>query len=525
MTHQVASLRAPEGDFRLICDRRPASLTFNPDLRTCILLVDLQRGPSAGKYIIWSLHSTIFVYKSSLEDDRVCSLVRNDSYLSIQHHWINCLVHLKPNRSLSLHHTQDPYRRIDLRQSTTTNQPPPAPSITCMAFCTESSDEYDLLVGMSTGEGRLFLANNINCFSLLNPCQHHATYQGQHKHQSSYSAVKVLSLSAQLSSNPTNMKPSVSLAFNSDANLDASKCISVFWLLSSKGNVFTSVHSDGCVLMHQKLIGSSSDTELLARSSSSPGIRPPVRRLRNASKEYALNMTSACISPISKQMAVTLRDGTLRILDVDSGMSLGGFRSYYGNFLCCAYSPDGRYIAAGGEDDLVAVYGVRERQVLMHCEGHSSWISSVAFDPVELPELASPGEVQYRIVSVGQDCQIAFWDLSIASSTFSMRSHAEGDVVSPPASAPSLSMRRLQANPMMLTEDSGAFYSAGSSPRTPKVARATPRSEMTCIAPSVLVKCHFEPLCCVVCSDDAVIVSGHDGCVKKWRRPPSMASS
>ena len=33
-------------------------------------------------------------------------------------------------------------------------------------------------------------------------------------------------------------------------------------------------------------------------------------------------------------------------------------QSYYGGMLCCCWSPDGRYVAAGGEDDLLAVYGL-----------------------------------------------------------------------------------------------------------------------------------------------------------------------
>lgn len=40
-----------------------------------------------------------------------------------------------------------------------------------------------------------------------------------------------------------------------------------------------------------------------------------------------------------------------------------------------------RYVAAGGEDDLVAVYSVADRCLVAHCEGHNSWVSRVVFDP------------------------------------------------------------------------------------------------------------------------------------------------
>ena len=56
-------------------------------------------------------------------------------------------------------------------------------------------------------------------------------------------------------------------------------------------------------------------------------------------------------------------------------------QSYYGGLLCCAFSQDGRYLAAAGEDDLVSMYSVAEREVVAWGEGHSSWVTAVAFDP------------------------------------------------------------------------------------------------------------------------------------------------
>lgn len=41
-------------------------------------------------------------------------------------------------------------------------------------------------------------------------------------------------------------------------------------------------------------------------------------------------------------------------------------QSYYGAALCCCWSPDGRFVASGGEDDLVAMYSVQDRQVSVY---------------------------------------------------------------------------------------------------------------------------------------------------------------
>lgn len=70
------------------------------------------------------------------------------------------------------------------------------------------------------------------------------------------------------------------------------------------------------------------------------------------------NLGGGCVhdvafSPDGRTLAAVCRDGGLRVLDVASGAVLCGTRAYYGALLCVAYSADGKYVAAGGEDDLV----------------------------------------------------------------------------------------------------------------------------------------------------------------------------
>ena len=59
---------------------------------------------------------------------------------------------------------------------------------------------------------------------------------------------------------------------------------------------------------------------------------------------------------------------------------IGSMRSYFGGLLCCAWSPDARYIATGGEDDLLTMFCVAESRVICRGQGHKSWIAQVAFD-------------------------------------------------------------------------------------------------------------------------------------------------
>ncbi|KAI3363794.1 hypothetical protein L3Q82_001402 [Scortum barcoo] len=129
-------------------------------------------------------------------------------------------------------------------------------------------------------------------------------------------------------------------------------------------------------------------------------------------------------------------------------------KSYFGGLLCVCWSPDGRYIVAGGEDDLVTVWSFSDCRVIARGHGHKSWVSVVAFDhcttsvedgdpPAEFSGSdedfheqihfgagrdransahsrlskrnstdSRPVSVTYRFGSVGQDTQLCLWDLT-----------------------------------------------------------------------------------------------------------------
>uniref|UniRef100_T1IPY7 Uncharacterized protein n=1 Tax=Strigamia maritima TaxID=126957 RepID=T1IPY7_STRMM len=86
-------------------------------------------------------------------------------------------------------------------------------------------------------------------------------------------------------------------------------------------------------------------------------------------------------SPCSKYLATVSQDGFLRVFNYDTMDLLGIARSYFGGLLCVCWSPDGRYVVSGGEDDLVTVWSFNERRIVARGHGHKSWISVVAFDP------------------------------------------------------------------------------------------------------------------------------------------------
>lgn len=100
------------------------------------------------------------------------------------------------------------------------------------------------------------------------------------------------------------------------------------------------------------------------------------------------------------------------LLDVICSLStfsrlLDLFFSYYGGLICVCWSPDGKYVLTGGQDDLISIWCPSESALIARCQGHHSWVTSVAFDPWRCDDK------NYRFGSVGEDRRICLWDFSV----------------------------------------------------------------------------------------------------------------
>lgn len=116
-------------------------------------------------------------------------------------------------------------------------------------------------------------------------------------------------------------------------------------------------------------------------------------------------------SPCSRYLAVVSQDGFLRIFNYNCIELLSLMKSYFGGLLCVCWSPDGKYLITGGEDDLVTVWSFVEKRVVCRGRGHTSWVNVVAFDPYT------------TIVSDGEAFDMSGSDEDLASSSPPMLNH------------------------------------------------------------------------------------------------------
>ena len=167
------------------------------------------------------------------------------------------------------------------------------------------------------------------------------------------------------------------------------------WLPGSE-NLFLASHMDGTLIVYDKeredaafvpeVEGASFDRD--------PALdRNPLHITKSVnSKNQKVNPVAAwrisnhriisfAFSPDTKTLAVISEDESLRIINYLKEKITDIYTSYYGAFICVCWSPDGKYVLTGGQDDLVSIWSLLERSVVARCPGHHSWVTGVAFDP------------------------------------------------------------------------------------------------------------------------------------------------
>src|ERR1019366_3179720 len=77
-----------------------------------------------------------------------------------------------------------------------------------------------------------------------------------------------------------------------------------------------------------------------------------------------------------------------------------------------AFSPDGRYLAAGCQDNSIQLWDTQTGTVQHQLMGHLSFVSCVAFSP--------DGK---RLVSGSEDWTVKVWDIDVGRATLTLRGH------------------------------------------------------------------------------------------------------
>ena len=102
-------------------------------------------------------------------------------------------------------------------------------------------------------------------------------------------------------------------------------------------------------------------------------------------------VTALALSPDSRWVAGSSRDGIVRLWDSDSLVRKGTFRGHSGYVTSAAFTPDGRTLATASNDGTVKLWAVASGEELLTMPGHIAPWTQLVFSP-DGTELAACGE-------------------------------------------------------------------------------------------------------------------------------------
>ncbi|CAF1022635.1 unnamed protein product [Didymodactylos carnosus] len=230
--------------------------------------------------------------------------------------------------------------------------------------------------------------------------------------------------------------------FNESSYLDKTKVTCIKWLPSPKTCYFVASYSSGCLYVFDEQIAYQRDNNI-----------PPVySTIKDDEKNFSVSYTKSkqARNPVSRWSIGT---GSI------NEFSFSPDNVYLATL---SWSPDGKYVATGGEDDFLTIFSLdndQQHRVVCRGYGHTSWINSISFDPYmnaktyysshhsSLPSSeqrangcesgisnsssGSSGDsrdhapwssdgcfennmpsIFYRVISVGQDNRLCMWDIT-----------------------------------------------------------------------------------------------------------------
>lgn len=330
---------------------------------------------------------------------------------------------------------------------------------------------------------------------------------------------------------------------NKNGMINSTPVTKIRWIPGSE-NHFLAAHQDGCLVVYDKekedapfvvdevideaiSIEDDVDSTLnITKSANSANQKTnPVACWRMSSQP----INDFAFSPNHRHLAVVAEDGFLRVIDYLRETLTDVFSSYYGGFTCVCWSPDGKYILTGGQDDLVSIWSLADRQLVARCPGHDSWVTAVAFDPWRCDDKT------YRFGSVGDDCKLLLWDFNMG-----MLHRPKGALARTlgSVSGQSLSLARHR------TESASVHNRLRSgSNRTPSLRHeqqqdeeveeeaefinhpVEPRSRTAQLPPVMAKVLDPHPLCGLAFEQDCIITSCSEGHVRTWDRPSQDAAN
>ncbi|KAF6840203.1 catabolite repression protein crec [Colletotrichum plurivorum] len=321
---------------------------------------------------------------------------------------------------------------------------------------------------------------------------------------------------------------------NKNGIINGTSVSEIRWIPGSE-TLFLAAHMDGSLVVYDKDkedAAFSLEEEQAANGTSnaetSSTTGPSKRRIQIKKSVHSKNqktnpvalwklsnqrINAFAFSPDNRHLAVVSEDGSLRIIDYLKEELLDLYNSYYGGLSCVCWSPDGKYVLTGGQDDLISIWSVLDSAIVARCQGHNSWVTSVAFDPWRCDDR------NYRFGSVGEDCRLCLWDFNVGMlhRPKAASVHHRGSVSSRSANP---LQRQETANTSASRIRSNSTLSGGAVDEEGAIVHPVePRARIAMLPPVSSKALDTHPLCWLEFTEEAIITSCKSGHIRTWNRP------
>jgi len=314
---------------------------------------------------------------------------------------------------------------------------------------------------------------------------------------------------------------------NKNGVINATAVSDIRWLPNSE-NLFLAAHMDGSLIVYDK----EKDDAVFVPEGSSPGgdkdthegqargLLPVLKSVRSKNQKTnpvaywqvsRSKVNAFAFSPDRRHLAVVSEDGSLRVMDFLREKLLHHYMSYYGGMICVCWSPDGRYVVTGGQDDLVSIWSLADNLLVARCQGHNSWVTSVQFDPWRCDDR------NYRIGSVGEDCRLLLWDFSVGmlhrprAASVRQRSITSTHV--------KVQRTRTEGSISRLRSNSNVTTASLVDDDDEVVHPVEPRARTAMLPPVLAKSIHEHPICWLGFEEDCIVTSCKNGHIRTWDRP------
>ncbi|KAH6923612.1 hypothetical protein HPB50_003238 [Hyalomma asiaticum] len=325
------------------------------------------------------------------------------------------------------------------------------------------------------------------------------------------------------------VKKELSRLYNDERFIDKTRVTCLKWLPNSN-SLFLVSHASGQLYVYKEDLPCGSTPphyQLFKQGDGFSVFTCKTKSTRNPLYRWVVGdgaLHEFAFSPCARYLATASQDGFLRIFCYDTMDLVGLVRSYFGGLLCVCWSPDGKYVVAGGEDDLVTVWSFHDKRVVARGQGHRSWVQGVAFDACLEGGHASgdcPADTSYRFGSVGQDTQLCLWDLTedvlkqprAPRASLLLTGNSSPNAAGAPQAAQQQARQQQQQTRANNTSTVGPHQRLVGSPACPRL------DEVPMLEPHICKKVAPERLTALVFREDCLVTACQEGYVCTWARP------